>query len=145
VLVRTMSAPASMKRRCSSAIFSGFETFHSSGASPEVRPMSNRLVPVAPSASRTPFSAISFRRSGTGNSHLSRPRRADLSPEDHSPVAVEDNPVLEMAFDRARQHLTLDVAAHGDEVGNRHRMIDAADALLDDRPLVKVRGDVVRC
>ena len=52
-LVRMMSAPASTKLWCSARIRSGWVSFHRSGASPEVRPMLKRLVPVAPSARRT--------------------------------------------------------------------------------------------
>ena len=52
-LVRMMSAPASTKLWCSARMRSGWVSFHRSGASPEVRPMLNRLVPVAPSARST--------------------------------------------------------------------------------------------
>src|SRR5271165_5808723 len=51
LLVRTMSAPASTKDWCNARIRSGWSAFHSSGVSPAARPMANRLVPVAPSAS----------------------------------------------------------------------------------------------
>src|SRR6185437_3578448 len=51
LFVRTMSAPASMKPRCSSRIRCGCSVFQSSGASPLVNPRSNRLLPIAPSAS----------------------------------------------------------------------------------------------
>ena len=51
LLVRMMSEPASTKAWWRLAIRSGCSAFQSSGESPEVRPMANRLVPVAPSAS----------------------------------------------------------------------------------------------
>jgi hypothetical protein len=51
LLVRMMSAPASTNIWCRLRMRSGWRSFHSSGASPLLSPMSNRLVPVAPSAS----------------------------------------------------------------------------------------------
>ena len=41
-------------------LISGFSSFHSSGGYPDSRPISKRLVPVAPSASRYPFSFMRF-------------------------------------------------------------------------------------
>ena len=45
--------------------------------------------------------------------------------------------------DRARQHAPFDIAALADQILRGIAMADALDVLIDDRPLVKIAGDVV--
>ena len=47
--------------------------------------------------------------------------------------------MLEVKSYGAGENGRLDVAAEGDHVIDRHRAIDAADILLDDRSFIEVR------
>ena len=68
-------------------------------------------------------------------------RSANLSVhEHHGLAAVQDDAILEVIADRARQHAPLDVAALADEIVGRVAMADALDVLVDDRPLVEIAG-----
>jgi len=55
--------------------------------------------------------------------------------EHHGLAAVEDDAVIEVITDRAREHAALDVAALADEIFRRVAMADALDVLIDDRSL----------
>src|SRR5580658_6703707 len=66
------------------------------------------------------------------------------SVEDYGPVVVEQHPVLRVPGHGAGEHLGLDVTARLREPLGRQRMVHPDHVLLDDRPLVQVRGDVVR-
>src|SRR5215470_14389282 len=61
----------------------------------------------------------------------------------HGLAAVQDNAVLKMVADGARQHASLDVASLADEILGRVAMADALDVLIDDRPLVEIARDVM--
>lgn len=47
-------------------------------------------------------------------------------------------------FYRARQYHAFDVSPRRHQIGGLHGVIDARDLLLDDRPLVQRRSDVMR-
>ena len=60
-------------------------------------------------------------------------------------VAVPDDAVLAVPQHRSRQHGALDVGAEAHQVFDAVPVIDPHHVLLDDRSLVEVFGDVVRC
>src|SRR5689334_8476068 len=64
--------------------------------------------------------------------------------EHHGFPAVQDDAILEVVAQRARQHAPLDVAALADQIGRRIAMADPLNVLLDDRPLVEVTGHIMR-
>src|SRR5258708_39634461 len=59
-------------------------------------------------------------------------------------AAIEDDAILQVVADRARQHAALDIAALASEVVGRIAMADALDVLIDDRAFIEVAGDVMR-
>jgi len=58
-------------------------------------------------------------------------------------VAVQQDTVFHEPLDRAGQHDALDVAPDGRQLLRAHGMVDALDALLDDRAFVQVARDEV--
>ena len=67
-----------------------------------------------------------------------------LSSRKHNRLAViQEHPVLDMQPHRPGQHHLLNVAAKRYQIVRRHGMAHALDTLLDDRPLVKGRDDIM--
>jgi hypothetical protein len=62
VFVIRICDPASRYPRWILRTTSGFERFHTSGGSPNIRPLANSIVPIAPSAMTVRFPAISSRQ-----------------------------------------------------------------------------------
>ena len=63
--------------------------------------------------------------------------------EDDGPVAVQQDPVLDVPAHGAGQGDALDVAPDARQLGDAVGVVDARDLLLDDRSLVEPLGDVV--
>jgi O-acetylserine/cysteine efflux transporter len=64
--------------------------------------------------------------------------------EDDGLGAVEQYPVVGVPADSAAEGEALGVPADRGQLGRAVRVVDPGDLLLDDRPLVEVRGGVVR-
>src|SRR5260370_15292028 len=64
--------------------------------------------------------------------------------EHHGLAAVEDDAILQVVADRARQHTALDITALASEIVGRIAMADALDVLIDDRTFIEVASDVMR-
>lgn len=60
-------------------------------------------------------------------------------------VLVEQYTVLTVPINRSRQHLALYVSATPDQLFGPVKMLNALNVLLDDRALVEIRSDIVRC
>src|SRR5882757_8955304 len=69
---------------------------------------------------------------------------AILISEDHGLVRVDENTILQVIQDGARQHPLLDIASLADQVFRRVGMCNRLDILGDDRPLIEVGGHEVR-
>src|SRR5262249_47719918 len=63
--------------------------------------------------------------------------------ENHGLVAVAENAMFQVPGNASRQHGALQVAAFLDEVLHLIAMRDAHHILLNDRPVVQFRGDVM--
>src|SRR5260370_13518816 len=63
--------------------------------------------------------------------------------EHHGLAAVQDDAIVEVIADCARQHAPLDVAPLAHEVVGRVAVADALDVLVDDRSLIEDLGDVM--
>src|SRR5699024_3157259 len=72
-----------------------------------------------------------------------RRRGAPSSVEDDRPRVVHQDPVLEMPPEPPGEYQFLRVAALAHHVLHGRRVVDPDDVLLDDRPLVQIRGHVV--
>ena len=68
---------------------------------------------------------------------------AVFSVEDNRAVTVHEDTALSVPGHRASEHRGLDVLTALDEVGDIAIVVDAGHVLLNNRPLVQVRGDVV--
>jgi len=63
--------------------------------------------------------------------------------KDDCPVLVDEHSVLEVPFDGAGEHNTLDVTADELELLNALPVRHASDIVLDDRPGIELLRDVV--
>jgi len=77
------------------------------------------------------------------NQHGYATRDSYLLSKNDSLFAVEKNAVLAMPANRARQGDALNIATDRGEFVRIQSVIDSLDFLLDDRPTVEVRADVV--
>src|SRR4051812_45089984 len=73
-----------------------------------------------------------------------RIRGAILIGEDDGFCTVQDNAVIEMVADRARQHAAFDIAALAHEIFGRVGVTYTLDILFDDRTFIERRGHVMR-
>ena len=64
-------------------------------------------------------------------------------PQHNGAVAVPKDPMLPMPLNGARKHKAFSIASHLRKLSRPRGMIHADHGLLDDRPLVEIRRDIM--